>query len=234
MHRRCIHFTLEGRPVLSFHVDRTRDGGFVFSPDLPQKDIHLTVFEKDGKIRSHTHHGGIEESNNSPLGRVVSTRVVSDALNKMLRRRLKPYHGNMTCYVFTRERWRRIKMFLPQHDEAGNLVIPIESLMASLNMDFGRKDLWEKIRVRSLLSHEPHFGFMKTSAGLRKVIPISEKLMFVWSLMKANELGDYITKVSGVDDFFDYLKSVGVSKQMLADMMKKIQEPYPKRKPKTD
>jgi hypothetical protein len=101
-------------------------------------------------------------------------------------------------------------------------------------MDFGRKALWEKIKIRSLLSLEPHFGFIETRRGIRRVIPISEKLMFVWPLMKVNELNDYIMKVSDIDDFFDYLESVGASKEMRADMIRKIQEQYTRRKAEID
>lgn len=101
-------------------------------------------------------------------------------------------------------------------------------------MDFGKKDLWEKIKIRSLLSLEPHFGFIETRRGIRQVIPISEKLMFAWPLMKVNELGDYIIKVSGTDDFFDYLESVGASKEIRADMIRKIQEQYAIGKAKID
>ena len=113
MRKSHIHFTFEGKQVLSFHVDETSDRGLMFSPDLPKQDIHLTVFEKDGKIRSHVHHGGVEEPNNSPVGRTTSTRVVSRNLEKMLKKRLESYHGNKTCHIFTPERWQKIKSFLP-------------------------------------------------------------------------------------------------------------------------
>ena len=215
---------------MSFNLDKTSDGGFVLGPDLPKRDIHLTVFEKDGKIRSHIHHAGVEEPNDSPLGRVVSTRVVSSDFNRMLKKRLKRYHGNKTCYIFTEERWRKIKMFLPKVDGCGNLLIPIESFLVFLDMRFSRKDRWKKVKIRSLLNLEPGFAFMGTRAGLRMIMPITEKSMFAWPALKANELGDYVMKVSGVDDFFDYLESAGASKEMRTDMLKKIQNQHTDRK----
>lgn len=222
--KRHIHFTFEGKPVLSFHIDETSDGGLIFSPDLTKQDIHLTVWEKDGKIRSHIHHGGAEESNDIPLGRTTSTKVVSRNLQKMFKKRLEQYHGNKACYVFTPERWERIKTFLPIVDELGNIIIPIESFAGFLDMDFSKRELWGKAKIRSLLSAEPYFGFMETRSGLRRVMPISEKLMFVWPLMKVNELGDYVMEVLGFDDLFNYLEDVGVSKKMRADMREKIRK----------
>jgi len=121
-------------------------------------------------------------------------------------------------------------MFLPKVDGCGNLLIPIESFMVFLDMRFSRKDRWKKVKIRSLLNLEPAFGFMETRAGLRMIIPITEKLMFAWPALKTNELGDYVMKVSGVDDFFDYLESTGASKEMRTDMLKKIQNQHTNRK----
>jgi hypothetical protein len=230
--RKRIHFTFEGVPVLSFYIDKTRDGGLVLGPELSDRDIHLTAWAKDGKIRSHIRHVGVEDS--SPLGRIVSTRVASDALDKLMKRRVQPYHGNVMCYVFTRKRWQKIKAFLPKLDELGNLVIPVESFGGFLDMDFDKKTLWKKTNIRSLLSSEPNFGFIETRVGIRKVIPLSQKFMLVWPLTKVDELGNYIMKVIGIDDFFDYLESIGASKEIRDTMIRKIKEQHEGRKPKID
>jgi hypothetical protein len=46
--------------------------------------------------------------------------------------------------------------------------------------------------------------------------------MFVWPLRKANEIGEYLMKVSGFDDIFDYLEEIGIFKKIRNDLREKI------------
>jgi len=101
---------------------------------------------KNGRLRSCIHYRGVGEPKDSPIGRTTSTRVISRSLEKILKRCVRPYHGNETCHVFTLERWKGIKTFLPKVDERGDIVIPIEFLGSTLKMDFCVKEMWEKVQ----------------------------------------------------------------------------------------
>jgi hypothetical protein len=208
--------------VFAFHIDETVDGGIVFSPYLPGQDIHLTVFEKEGKLRSHIHHRGINEPKDSPIGKTTSNKVIYRNLDRLLRKRLRTYHGNKKCFIPKHERWRQIKTVLPKVTEQGDLDIPLELFTTSLDIDFMNKELWDKVKIRSLLIREPHFGFMETKDGLRLIQPVSKNQMFVWPLRKANEIGEYLMKVSGFDDIFDYLEEIGIFKKIRNDLREKI------------
>jgi hypothetical protein len=74
-------------------------------------------------------------------------------------------------------------------------------------MDFSKKKLWKKMHIRSLLTSEPHFGYLQSKQGLRMVTPISKNQMLIWPLSKVDEVNEYFSKVIGIDNFFEYLDS---------------------------
>jgi hypothetical protein len=215
MHRRRIHITLNEEIIFSFWVDGTTDDGVTLGPEIRGVDVHHTFWEKDGKIRYHIRHKGIEEpSDESHVGGQKSTKLVTDKMLKMLEKRLRHYHGNKTCWVFTLERWEKIKALSPRVNEKGDLVVPLEMTLAQLDIDFSKKDLWRKARIRELFNVAPHFGFTETRAGLRFVVPISKNEMLVWPLSKVDEIDKYLMEVLGFDEFANYLNDVEEGKKL--------------------
>jgi hypothetical protein len=220
-----IFYTLNGEILVDFWIDETSDKGFSFGPSIKGSNIHLTVWEDKNKIRYHIRHKGITEpSDESPIGRQISTKLVGNEIQKMLKKRLKNFHGNKKCFVFTQDRWERIKTTLPKmkFDAEGNLYIPLELIFSQIDMDFSNKNLWQKVRIKSLLTHKPNFGFIKTKSGLREVVPISKSLMLSYPLSKTSELIDYLSKIMGVDDFFNYMDITGEKKKILSKNKSRI------------
>jgi len=160
------------------------------------------------KFRYHVRHKGIKEpSDESPIGAQKSTKMVLDKIQQMLMKRLRSYHGNKTCWTFTSRRWEKIRSILPKADLEGNVYVPLEFVFAKLDMDFSKKELWRKLRIRSLLTTEPYFGFIKTKRGLKLVKPISKNQMLAWPLSKVDEIQKYFARVLGFDDFIEYLSN---------------------------
>lgn len=220
-----LYFTLADKIIIDFWTDITEDGGLCFGPVLPGSDIHLTVLQSEGKLRYHVKHKGIKEPpDESPLSGQMSTRQVTERIGKMLVKRLTTYHGNKTCYVFTPSRWKKILSLLPKVDTEGNLYVSLEFLLAKLDMNFSREELWRKMRVRSLLQGEPHFGYLETGRGLRMVVPISRNQMFAWPLSKGEEIQKYFSKVVGIDDFFEYLETTEEGKRLSSDIKNRLMQ----------
>jgi len=53
----------------------------------------------------------------------------------------------------------------------------------------------------------------------------------MWPLKKIGEQVDYVMGVFGFDDLFDYLESIGASKEIRADVLRKIREQHKNQHP---
>jgi hypothetical protein len=220
-----LYFTLCGKTVIDFWTDTTRDGGLCFGPTIPNSDVHLTVLQSKGKLRHHIKHRGIKEPpDESPVSGQISTKQVTANIGKMMLKRLATYHGNKTCWVFTPTRWKRIQSQLPKMDLRGDLYVPLEFVLAQLDMDFSKKKLWKKVHIRSLLTSEPHFGYLQSKRGLRMVTPISKNQMLAWPLSKADEVQKYFSKVIGIDNFFEYLESTEEGKKLSSEIKSRLMQ----------
>lgn len=70
--------TLDGKVILGFWMEGTKDGGFCFGPLMRGDDVHLTIFVDKGKFRYHVRHRGVKEPpDESPIGRQLSTKLIS-------------------------------------------------------------------------------------------------------------------------------------------------------------
>lgn len=217
--------TLCGEIVIGFWFSPTKDGGLRIGPLTEGRDLHLTFWQSSGKFRYHVRHKGVEEPNDeSPIGAQKSVRIVLDKIQRMLKRRLKKYHGNRICWTFTFSRWKRIQSILPRVDLQGNLHAPLEFMFASLDIDFSKKRLWRKLRIRSLLVTEPYFGFIETKHGLRLIKPISKNLMLAWLLSKTDEIPKYFLRVLGFDDFIEYLNSTPEGKNLWSQVKNNLKQ----------
>ena len=225
MDKRYIHMTLNGEVIISFWIGPTSEGGFCFGPRIEGSNLHHTAWQKDGKFHYHTRHKGIEEpSDESPIGGQKSTKMVTDQILKMLQKRQQYYHGNKTCWVFTPNRWERIRAILPRVDKKGDIIVPLEISFAELDMDFSRKELWRKVRISQLPTIKPHFGFIETRGGIRLIIPISKNEMLAWPLSKVDEIQRYFYSVLGFDEFADYLKDTNEGKEFFRMTRNRIKQ----------
>ena len=207
--------TLNGKVIISFWFSPTKEGGVCFGPSMENQDLHLTFWQSKGKFRYHVRHKGVKEpSDESPIGGQKSTKMVLDKIQQMLMKHLRKYHGNKTCWTFTSYRWKKIRSILPKVDLEGNVYVPLEFMFAELDMDFSNKRLWRKLRIHSLLSTEPYFGFIEAKRGLRLVKPISKNQMLAWPLSKTDEVQEYFARVLGFDDFIEYLSSTPEGKML--------------------
>lgn len=224
-HKKRLYLTLGGRVVIGFWIGSTRDGGLSFGPSIQGCDLHLTVWQNKGKLRYHIKHKGIEEpTDESPIGGQKSTKMVLNRIQRMLMKRLKTYHGNRTCWTFTSARWKRIRSVLPKADTKGNLYVPLEFTFAELDMDFSKKKLWQRVRIRSLLVTEPYFGFLETRHGLRLIKPVSENHILAWPLSKADEIREYFSRVIGFDEFLEYLDQTEEGRRLSSEIKDRIEQ----------
>lgn len=225
LRKRHLYLTLSGEVVLRFWIEITKDGGLCFGPSIKGYDLHHTVWQEKDKFRYHVRHKGIKKpTDESPIGGQKSTKMVIDRIEGMLRKRLTTYHGNKTCWTFTSSRWERVQSLLPKVDAEGDVYMSLEFLFAELEMDFSKKDLWRKAKIRSLLTTEPYFGFLETKRGLRLIKPISKNQMLAWPLSKADEIQEYFAKVLGFDEFFKYLACTEKGKRLSSEAKERIKQ----------
>jgi len=225
MIKQYMHMTLNGEVIISFWIAPTSNGGYSFGPVIEGSNLHHTAWEKDGKFRYHTRHRGIQEpSDESPIGGVRSTKMVTEKMLGMLEKRKEHYHGNRTCWVFMQSRWERIKTVWPRVDKKGDLFMPLEFVFAELDMDFSKTELWRKVRIRQLPNIEPHFGFMETHQGLRLLFPVSNNEMLAWPLSKVDEIHKYFHRVLGHDEFNEYFLNTDEGKRFFKNARKRIKQ----------
>jgi len=223
--RGIIYLTLAGKPIIYFWFDATSSGGMALGPRIQGSDVHLTLWEEKGKFRYHVKHKGIEEPPDGyPISGQRSTKHVLDKISKMISKRIRRYQPNNTCWVFTPERWQRIKSLLPTTDLEGNVYLPMELFSAEMDMDFRKKEFWRKVRVQDLLSIEPYFGFREMKEGLRIVRPLSQDAMMVWPPSKVDEIPQFMLDVLGFDEFFNYLEEVHEGKELLLQFKENVQK----------
>jgi hypothetical protein len=217
--------TLNSKAIISFWFSPTKDGGLRLGPSIENRDLHLTFWQSNGKFRYHIRHKGIKEpSDESPISAQKSTNIVLNKIQRMLMKRLGKYHGNRTCWTFTSSRWKKMRSMLPRVDIEGNLYAPLEFVFARLDMDFSKKKLWRKLRIRSLLTTEPYFGFTETKHGLRLIKPISRNQMLAWPLSKADEVQNYFLGILGFDDFIEYLNSSPEGKKLWSQVENNLKQ----------
>jgi len=222
-----LYLTLNGKAIISFWFSPTKDGGLCLGPSIENRDLHLTFWQSNGKFRYHIRHKGITEpSDESPIGAQKSARMVLDKIQRMLKKRLRKFHGNRICWTFTSSRWKKIRSMLPRVDLEGNLYAPLEFVFAKLDMDFSKKKLWRKLRIRSLMTMttEPYFGFIETKHGLRLIKLISRNQMLAWSLSKTDEVQKYFLGVLGFDDFIEYLDSTPEGKKLWSQVENNLKQ----------
>jgi len=220
-----LYLTLNGKAIISFWFSPTKEGGLCFGPSIEDRDLHLTFWQNNGKFRYHIRHKGIKEpSDESPVGAQKSAKMVLDKIQRMLKKRLRKYHGNRICWTFSLSRWKKIRSMLPKVDLKGNLYVPLEFVFAHLDMDFSKKKLWRKLHIRSLLTTEPYFGFTETKHGLRLIKPISKNQMLAWPLSKADEVQKYFLGVLGFDDFIEYLDSTSEGKKLWSQIENNLKQ----------
>lgn len=220
-----LYLTLNGKAIISFWFSPTKEGGLCFGPSIEDRDLHLTFWQSSSKFRYHIRHKGVKEpSDESPMGGQKSAKMVLDKIQRMLTRRLRKYHGNRICWTFTFSRWKKIRSILPRVDLEGNLYAPLEFVFAKLDMDFSKKELWRKLRIRSLMTIEPYFGFIKTKHALRLIKPISRNQMLAWPLSKTDEVQKYFFGVLGFDDFIEYLDSTPEGKKLWSQVENNLKQ----------
>jgi len=220
-----LYLTLNGKAIISFWFSSTKEGGLCFGPSIEDRDLHLTFWQSNGKFRYHIKHKGIKEpSDESPISAQKSAKMVLDKIQRMLKKRLIKYHGNRICWTFNLSRWKKIRFILPRVDLEGNLYVPLEFVFAHLDMDFSKKKLWRKLRIRSLLITDPYFGFTETKHGLRLIKPISKNQMLAWPLSKTDEVQKYFLGVLGFDDFIEYLDSTSEGKKLWSQVENNLKQ----------
>lgn len=220
-----LYLTLNGKAIISFWFSPTQEGGLCFGPSIEDRDLHLTFWQSNGKFRYHIRHKGIKEpSDESPISAQKSAKMVFDRIQRMLKKRLRKYHGNRICWTFSLSRWKKIRSMLPRVDLEGNLYVPLEFVFAHLDMDFSKKKLWRRLRIRSLLTTEPYFGFTETKHGLRLIKPISRNQMLAWPLSKTDEVQKYFLGVLGFDDFIEYLDSTSEGKKLWSQVENNLKQ----------
>lgn len=216
--------TFREEEIASFWIEETKDG-YTYGPRIDGVDIHSTVFRKNGKIRSHIKHTGIEHPPDQyPIGKQVSEKHFLISLLKELSTRIRKYHGNSKCRIFTEDLWMKVKPFLPRINEKGDYIIPIEFLFLEVKADYNNPKIWEKVRIRELLNGEQFFGLKEYPEGLRIVIPVSENVLYQFPVSKINKPIETIYDNFGMKDFFDYFFETDEGKSFEKRMKERVKE----------
>lgn len=216
--------TFQGKEIASFWIEETKDG-YTYGPKIDGVDIHSTVFRKNGKIRSHIKHTGIEHPPDQyPMGKQVSEKHFLTMLFKELGKRVRKYHGNSKCWIFTESSWMKVKQYFPKINEKGDYIIPIEIAVIEAETNFSNTKIWQKVKIRELFNGEQFFGLREYPEGLRIIVPISSNSLYLFPISKINKPIETIYENIGFQDFFDYFFETDEGKSFKEEMKKKVKE----------
>ena len=222
--KKYFFFTFQNEVLLTIWFDETTDG-LAYGPVISGTDIHQTIFHKDSKLRTHVKHSNLDSPpDSSPLGRVISDRLLAQQVLEKYKKRVVHYHGNEKCYVFPEERWKRMQEFLPRTDDTGNIFLPIEATIANVILDFDEEVHWSKIRIRELFTYPPHFGFKFLKRGFRLIVPLTQNEILAFPLSKVTEIHDLVLNSLGMQDFFEYIFSTEEGKKWIEDIKNEVEK----------
>lgn len=230
--RHYYYVTFRGKVLGGFWVGRAKDRGFYFGPVINGSGLHLTFLEKDGRVGYHiTQEGSEKPPDRYPIDAHRSTKLVGNTIVKMLSRTLVNYHGNGKCWVVTPERWKKIKSIQLKAGVGSDTYLPLEYLLAELDMDFSRRDLWQRVPIRSLVDLEPRIAFMESKRrSLNLIWPLSRAKLISLSFSKLTGIIRYLWDISGMNDFFNYMKETEEGKQFWAEFKSRLKRELAKKR----
>lgn len=199
-----LDYSVGGEVRLRCYLAPTSEG-FVFGvADSRVADVHLTIFARDGKIRTH-----IKDASRNPAY-VYDRTFTPDILNRKAEARVRkwtvPYHGNSTAWVMRpalRKKLERSFTFPVAGDVA---TIPWEAVRAQILLDFENPRRWRRVRIRELSKTPNEIGFRIEAGRVYVIRPLDGRRMLKFTEGQMKALDRLVFEYLGFVEYGDYLE----------------------------
>lgn len=189
-------------------MSSARDDGFHFGyaePGFP--NVHLTVFEKNGKICSHISDDTVKDRTSKyPWDQHITPDLLNDHLDRITRRWIRRMDGRTRCYVMTPFLLRKIQQTSPATMEDGTLQVPMEFIIAKVKLDFQNRRRWIRTILRDLSKTHPYYGYViLKNRTVKMVIPAEEGMYLCFGPRQYAQLQNERFRLLGFEMYCDYI-----------------------------
>lgn len=193
--------THKGKPLFGYFIAPTRDGIVFGFKSKKLRDVYLTLFWKEGKIRTHiTDKTKPEGPSRVPWGQQFTPDILVKKVERIVRRmvRPEPYHPLRKAWVLKRNLSRKVL-------EIGDASIE----RGTIPMEFYNKledpSSWIRVPIRTLIG-KAHIALIEDNRGLRLVIPIDNKQMLSIGVRQHMMIQKLVAREYGFDRYMDYIQ----------------------------
>jgi hypothetical protein len=195
-------------PWARLYVSPSRDNGFHFGyaePDFP--NIHLTVFEKNGKVCSHICDDTAKDKvSKYPWDQHITPDLLNDHLDRITKRWIMRMDGRTRCYVMTPFLLKKIERISPSIAKDGALQVPMEFIIARVELDFQNRRRWIRIALRDLSKTPPYRGYVILNRHtVKMVIPAEEGRYLCFGPRQYDRLQNERFRLLGFQMYCDYI-----------------------------
>ena len=194
--------------MVRLYLSPTRDDGFCFGyAEKGFPNIHLTVFQKDGKIYSHIKdETATTKEGRYPWSQNITPDLFNDHVNKITRRWIKRMDGRTRCYVMKPSLVEKIRRISPAVQGEGELHIPMEFMFGEVILDFKNRRRWIHTTLKKLSDTKPYFGYIMLKGGtVKTVFPMKDGKYLTYGQRQHTRFMGEQTRLMGFDMYFNYI-----------------------------
>ncbi len=184
---------------MTYYSEKTRDGAVFGFAGKNSMGVHLTLFYKDGKLRSHiTDTRKNEPYERTPWGTQFNPRLLIKKVEHATKNWIKPkhYHPSKKAWVVPASLRRKLELVYNPSNKSTEL--PIEEYMRFTDIA-----KWRRVLIRDLLKRSrPAISYAPT---LSYVFPVDEKRMIVIPLASEARLTKMIFREYGFEKYLEYV-----------------------------
>ena len=193
--------THRGKALVGYFIGATTDGIVFGIKNKELGNVHLTLFWKDGKIRSHiTDETKPEGPSRVPWGQQFTPETFVKNVERIVGKMVKsePYHPLRRAWVL-REYLRRKAL------EIGDPSIDRVSIPIEFYKQLEDPKSWTRLPIRSLVG-KGRIALIEEDKDLRWVIPIDKKKLVSIGVKQQMMLQNLVAREYGFERYWNYVK----------------------------
>ncbi len=194
--------TYGGKPVFSYFVAPCKDGIIFGIMDRGIGYVHLTLFWKDGKIRTHITDATKPEGTAAryPWGQQFTPYLFVKRVERSVRRWVKPVH-----YHPLRKAWVLKKPLEKKVQELSQATMARASIPSEVFSRLDQPESWDWVSLRSLIG-KSRIALIEDKSTVKLVFPVDPRQMIAIPVGQIEALNRMIWREYGFDKYWEYIK----------------------------
>ncbi len=186
---------------MGYFIGPTRDGIVFGIKDRELGAVHLTLFWKDGKIRTHiTDETKPQGPSRIPWGQQVTPETFIKKVEGITRRMVKQEH-----YHPLRKAWVLKKHLSKKVLDIGNPLIEKATIPIEFYRQIEEPESWTRVPIRTLIG-KGRIALVEDDGNLRFVIPIDKKRLLSIGARQQMMLQNLVAREYGLHRYWNYVK----------------------------